>query len=132
MLASHKFPGAGTARQAAIRDERFMPETVRGTSRYDKQPSVVVPGPHRVWKGLEGWQQVDRHASDGGKRAPLVAVDTYPGVDLAELAAEIRAALPHYAVIKVEDAAAKPIREIDRIEPDPRPRVRRDQPPRHS
>jgi hypothetical protein len=80
--------------------------TVRGTSRYDKQPSVVVPGPHRVWKGPEGWQQVDRHASDGGKRAPLVAVDTYPGVDLAELAAEIRAALPHYAVINVEDAAA--------------------------
>jgi mannose-6-phosphate isomerase class I len=89
--------------------------TVRGTSRYDKQPSVVVPGPHRVWKGPEGWQQVDRHASDGGKRAPLVAVDTYPGVDLAELAAEIRAALPHYAVINVEDAAAKPIREIDRL-----------------
>ena len=58
---------------------------------------------------------VDRHASDGGRRAPLVVVDTYPGVDLAELTAVIRAALPHYVVINVEDAAAKPIREIDAL-----------------
>ena len=86
-----------------------------GVSRYDKQPSVVVPGAHQVWKGREAWLEVDRHASNGGRRAPLVAVDSYPGVDLVELAAVIRAALPHYVVINVEDAAAKPIREIDRL-----------------
>ena len=85
------------------------------TSRYDKQPSVTVPGPHRVWKGPEAWREVDRHATDDGRRAPLVVVDTYPGVDLSELATAIRAALPHYAVINVEDAAARPIREIDAL-----------------
>ena len=68
-----------------------------------------------MWRGSDAWREVDRHASDGGRRAPLVVVDTYPGVDLAELTAVIRAALPHYVVINVEDAAAKPIREIDRL-----------------
>ena len=76
---------------------------------------MKVPGPHQVWTGADAWREVDRHASDGGRRAPLVMVDTYPGVDLVELAAEIRAALPHYVVIDVEDAAAKPIREIDAL-----------------
>ena len=92
-----------------------MGQRFGGASRYDKQPSVAVPGTHRVWTGAEAWQEVDRHARDGGRRAPLVVVDTYPGVDLAELVAVIRAALPHYVVINVEDAAAKPIREIDAL-----------------
>ncbi len=92
-----------------------MGRRLDGASRYDKQPSVAVPGPHRVWTGSDAWREVDRHASDGGRRAPLVVVDTYPGVDLVELTAVIRAALPHYVVINVEDAAAKPIREIDAL-----------------
>ena len=92
-----------------------MGQRFDGASRYDKQPSVAVRGPHQVWKGSDAWREVDRHASNGGRRAPLVVVDTYPGVDLAELAAAIGGALPHYVVINVEDAAAKPIREIDRL-----------------
>ena len=91
------------------------PGPVKRASRYDKQPSVAVPGSHQVWTGAEAWREVDRHASDGGRRAPLVVVDTYPGVDLVELTAGLRAALPHYVVINVEDAAAKPIREIDAL-----------------
>ena len=82
---------------------------------YDKQPSVLVPGEHQVWKGHDAWREIDRHASDGGRRAPLVVIDTYPGVDLDELSAVIGAALPHYVVINVEQAAAKPIREIDEL-----------------
>ena len=87
----------------------------RSTGRYDKQPTVGVPGTHRAWIGAEGWLQVDRHASDGRLRAAFVVVDTYPGVDLPALVAAIRAALPQYAVINVEDSAAKPIREIDEL-----------------
>ena len=85
------------------------------TSRYDKQPTVPVPGSHQVWKGAEVWREVDRHATDDVRGVPLVVVDTYPGVDLVELAAVIRAALPHYVVIDVQDAAAKPIEEIDAL-----------------
>ena len=82
---------------------------------YEKQPSVRVPGAHRVWEGAEAWREVDRHASDGGRRAPLVVVGAYPGVDLDELGTVIRSALPHYVVIDVEQAAAKPIGEIDEL-----------------
>jgi hypothetical protein len=88
---------------------------VRSTGRYDKQPTVVVPGTHRVWIGADAWLEVDRHASDGGRRAPLVVVDTYPGVELPALVEAIHAALPHYVVINVEDSAAKPIHEIDEL-----------------
>ena len=56
-----------------------MGQRFDGASRYDKQPSVAVPGPHQVWTGSDAWREVDRHASDGGRRAPLVVVDTYPG-----------------------------------------------------
>ena len=48
-----------------------------------------MPGRHQVWQGAEAWLEVDRHARDGGQRAPLVVVDTYPGVDLVELVAVI-------------------------------------------
>jgi mannose-6-phosphate isomerase class I len=72
-----------------------------------------VPGGHQVWQGAEAWREVDRHARNGRARTPLVVVDTYPGVDLAGLIAVIRTALPQYVVINVEDAAARPIREID-------------------
>jgi mannose-6-phosphate isomerase class I len=88
---------------------------VPGSGGYDKRPTVVVPGAHQVWRGADAWWEVDRHASNGGRRAPLVVVDTYPGVDLVELEAAIRTALPHYAVISVEDSAAKPIHEIDEL-----------------
>ena len=88
---------------------------VRSIGRYDKQPTVVVPGAHRVWIGADAWLEVDRHASNGGRRAPLVVVDTYPGVEVPALVAAIRAALPHYLVINVENSAAKPIHEIDEL-----------------
>jgi mannose-6-phosphate isomerase class I len=83
--------------------------------RYDKQPTVRVPGPHRVFTGHEAWAEVDRHARNGGRRTPVIVVDTYPGTDLAQLMAAVRAALPEYVVINVEDAAAKPIEEIDTL-----------------
>ncbi|ADB30569.1 conserved hypothetical protein [Kribbella flavida DSM 17836] len=83
--------------------------------RYDKQPTVRVPGQHRVFTGDQAWAEVDRHARNGGRRTPVIVVDTYPGTDLAQLMAVVRAALPEYVVINVEDAAAKPIEDIDTL-----------------
>jgi hypothetical protein len=84
---------------------------VRSTARYDKRPTVVVPGTHRVWIGADAWLEVDRHASDGGRRAPLVVVDTYPGVEVPALVAAIHAALPHYVVINSGGRLQDPLRD---------------------
>lgn len=82
---------------------------------YDKNPTILVPGGYRAWVGAEAWHEVARHASNGGRQAPLIVVDTYPGVDLGEIERAIRVALPNYLVINIEDAAAKPIREINEM-----------------
>ncbi|MFF1632517.1 class I mannose-6-phosphate isomerase [Leifsonia sp. NPDC058248] len=84
-------------------------------SSYDKQPSVPLPAGSRVWLGAEAWQQLDEAArAAAGDRAPIVAVDCYPGVDVAALVAELSEALPAYAVIDME-GAAKPIEQIDSL-----------------
>lgn len=82
---------------------------------YDKQPTVVVPGDHTAWTGADAWVEVARHATDLGPTPPVIVVDTYPGVDLPALQASIEAALPHFTVIDVEAAAAKPIAGIDAL-----------------
>jgi mannose-6-phosphate isomerase class I len=87
----------------------------RSPSTYDKQPSVPLPPGSRVWLGAEAWQQLDEAArAAAGDRAPLVAVDCYPGVDVTALVAELSEALPAYAVIDME-GAAKPIEQIDSL-----------------
>jgi len=85
----------------------------RRPTHYDKQPTVAVPGNHEVLSGDAAWQEVARHALAAESSAPIIVVDTYPGVDLPALEAAIRAALPTFQVIDVEDAAALPIQVID-------------------
>ncbi|NEN07908.1 mannose-6-phosphate isomerase [Diaminobutyricibacter tongyongensis] len=83
---------------------------------YDKQPSVELPPGSVVWSGAEAWSELDaaaRAATTG--RPAVIAIDTYPGVDLPALIAELRANLPGYDVIDVEEAAARPIEEIDAL-----------------
>jgi len=87
----------------------------RRSTHYDKQPTVTVAGDHVVHTGETAWREVARHALKGTASAPIIVVDTYPGVDLAELERTIAAALPEFQVINVEDAAALPIREIDEL-----------------
>jgi mannose-6-phosphate isomerase len=82
---------------------------------YDKQPTITVPGAHTAWKGRDAWAEVARHANSGEGDSRIIVVDTYPGVDLVALEASICRALPGYEVIDVEDAAAKPIAEIDAL-----------------
>ena len=85
-----------------------------GRIGYDKVPSIPLPAGSEMWTGIEAWAEIDRIA---GLRAsidrPLVIVDCYPGVDLPALADEIKAGLPGYDLVDVEQLAALPIASID-------------------
>lgn len=87
---------------------------IRPRTNYDKQPTVAVPGDHRVWHGADAWSEVARVAAETGTQ-PVIVVDTYPGTELPDLIAAIRAALPDYSVIDVEAEAAKSIDDIDAL-----------------
>lgn len=77
--------------------------------RYDKFPSVTVPGHPQAWSGRDAWQEIARHGA-----WPIV-VDTYPGVNLDELLAFIAGALPEHQILNVEELAARPIGDIDAL-----------------
>lgn len=85
--------------------------TVRG--RYDTQPTVPLPPGERILRGADAWQAAaalaeDRHVD------PVLLVDTYPGVDMRELTAQISTALPEWTIVDVE-AAARPLAEIEQL-----------------
>ncbi|HLT61011.1 MAG TPA: class I mannose-6-phosphate isomerase [Microlunatus sp.] len=86
---------------------------------YDRYPTLPLPEGETVLTGAAGWRRVrelatGRAAADAPDgRPPVVVVDTYPGVDLPELVRQISTAWPEAVIIDVEEAAAKPIAEID-------------------
>lgn len=79
------------------------------TSSYKKFPRITVPGEPRIWTGAHAWQEVAR------QQVSAIVVDTYPGVRIDELQAFLAEALPGYPVLNVEDYAALPTAEIDRL-----------------
>jgi mannose-6-phosphate isomerase class I len=83
---------------------------------YDKQPSIALPPGSVIWSGADAWDEIRAaaHTAAGG-RCAIVAVDTYPGVDLPSLITELRENLPGFEVVDVEAAAARPITEIDAL-----------------
>ncbi|GAB3525348.1 class I mannose-6-phosphate isomerase [Arthrobacter monumenti] len=98
------------------RSGKQAPMTVpSNTTQYNKQPTIAVSDAHPVWQGADAWRTIAAHAEKDFEGVPVVVVDTYPGVAMDELESSIRAALPSFAVINVESAAAKPISEIDRM-----------------
>ncbi len=88
-----------------------------GTDRpaaYDRYPTVPLPSGESVTTGGNAWHQVRTVAQDrAAGHAPLIMVDSYPGVDLPELIRQLGTVWPEAEIIDVEDAAAKPIAEID-------------------
>jgi mannose-6-phosphate isomerase class I len=83
---------------------------------YDKQPSVALPPGSVIWSGAEAWNELVAAAgAAAGERPAVVTIDTYPGVDLPALIAELRENLPGFDIVDVEDAAARPIEEIDAL-----------------
>lgn len=79
--------------------------TERG--RYDTQPTVPLPAGERILRGAPAWQKA-------AETAKVLLLDTYPGVDVPALTAQISAALPDWTIIDVEDAA-RPVAEIEQL-----------------
>lgn len=89
----------------------------RSHSSYATQPTIPLPEGTTVWTGSEIWEQLSRAArtSAGTSHSPTIVIDTYPGVDLHALAAEVQTALPNFAVVDFEERAALPIEAIDTL-----------------
>ena len=69
----------------------FLPTGVTA-GQYDKAPVIELPTGHDAWQGPAAWQRLaDRLAADAGR---TMAIDTYPGSDLAGLRRELAAAVP--------------------------------------
>lgn len=87
---------------------------------YDKHPTIELPAGSRVWVREAAWARLEEalrqagaaRAQRGDAGQPVVAIDCYPGVDVAELIGELERALPAYEVVDLE-TAAKPTAELD-------------------
>lgn len=89
--------------------EKYLPGATEGTS-YDKFPAVSLPAGHRLWKGDDAWERIAADIEAGARR---IAIDAYPGVDLPDLMRVLTERFPDALIVDIEDAAAKPIAEID-------------------
>ncbi|SIO29562.1 class I mannose-6-phosphate isomerase [Agromyces cerinus] len=92
-----------------------LPATPAATAGYVKLPTIPLPDGTEVLSGGEAWLEALRIAEERAAAAPLIAVDVYPGADVAAIAAGIAAALPHAEVIDVEAAAAAAPEVIDAL-----------------
>lgn len=89
--------------------------TPRG--RYDTQPTIPIPAGERILRGDEAWLDAAGVAEVRARAtgtAPVLIVDTYPGVDVPALTAQVRAALPDWALVDVE-TAARPVAEVEQL-----------------
>ncbi|MDE3067518.1 MAG: class I mannose-6-phosphate isomerase [Verrucomicrobiota bacterium] len=71
-------------------------------SNYDKSPFVPVPGSFKLWKS---WPAIARGLEERlrGRRRAVLVVDTYPGVNDAELLGELESRLKPEATIRTLD-----------------------------
>lgn len=84
------------------------------TPSYDRYPTIPLPSGQTVTVGADAWREIlDLARTRAGDRAPVITIDTYPGVDLPDLIGRLTAEWPEATIIDVEAAAAKPIAEID-------------------
>ena len=83
-------------------------------SSYVKLPTVPLPDGSEVLVGEAAWRAAMDLGASRSER-PLVAVDVYPGGDVADIARRIRAIAPDADVIDVEEAAAADPATIDAL-----------------
>ena len=83
-------------------------------SSYDKAPATRLGPEHVLWRGAEAFGHLRQAAEDRGPRA-VVAVDTYPGVDVDAVLAQLRAVFGGFDLIDLEDEAAKPSTVVDQL-----------------
>ncbi|MBM7831267.1 mannose-6-phosphate isomerase class I [Agromyces cerinus] len=82
---------------------------------YVKLPTIPLPEGSEVLIGDQAWPAAVRIAQERATGVPLIAVDVYPGADVAALMASIAAALPTAEIIGVEDVAAADPTVIDAL-----------------
>ncbi|RWZ52812.1 mannose-6-phosphate isomerase [Labedella phragmitis] len=87
------------------------PSALRRTAAYDPRPTIPLPDGHDVRRGADAWARIAAEAGDGGS----IAVDTYPGVDLPALRAEIERHLPDATIFDIEELAALSPERIDAL-----------------
>lgn len=90
--------------------DRWAQRRARAPHNYDHQPTIRLADGAAVLDAEQFWAAL---AMTGGP-APVIAIDTYPGVELDELRAEAQRRLPHHRIVDVEEAAL-PIAEIDEL-----------------
>lgn len=91
--------------------DRWAERLARAPHNYDHRPTLALADDATVLDATEFWLAADAAAAES-HRTPVIAIDTYPGVELDELRAEAGRRLPHYRIVDVEQAAL-PISEID-------------------
>lgn len=88
----------------------YLPPDTEPAS-YDKAPTITLPAGHPVWVGVAAWQHLADELLEGGRRT--LAVDTYPGTDVAGVIQQLTAVLPSATIIDVEAAAALSVDELE-------------------
>lgn len=79
---------------------------------YVTRPMITVPGDEPAHRGAMLWHELD-HVAREHATEPILVVDCYPGVDVAELSKMIEQQIPAYQIIDVEEEAARPSAEIE-------------------
>ena len=90
-----------------------MHEGHTNRGRYDTQPTVPLPLGERILRGAEGWRAAAELA-ESRSSIPVLLVDTYPGVDMPALTAQLASALPDWRIVDVENAA-RPASEVEQL-----------------
>ncbi|MFB7843909.1 class I mannose-6-phosphate isomerase [Microbacterium sp. NPDC056052] len=78
-------------------------------SAYDKTPRTRLADGQRILLDADAWTAVADAAHNIER--PVIAIDAYPGTDMAALLAHVSAGLPSFEIIDVE-AAARPGEEL--------------------
>jgi mannose-6-phosphate isomerase class I len=81
--------------------------------RYEKQPAIALPADHAAWQGKAAWSHL--RTVIGNRTRAVVAIDAYPGSDIAGLQRVITAEFPDAVLIDIEESAALSTDEIDAI-----------------
>lgn len=94
---------------------RWEQRRANAPHNYDPRPLVPLATGAEVRRGAEAWREIATLASERGGDRALVAIDAYPGVEHEQLLSEVAIHLPGYRLIDIEQEAALPVGEIDRL-----------------
>ncbi|WP_308466100.1 class I mannose-6-phosphate isomerase [Rathayibacter soli] len=88
-----------------------MTHATDARTNYITQPTIPLPAGSTIWTGDDAWGHLADAAS--ASAASVIAIDTYPGVDLPQMLATLQRAMPTFTIVNVEERAALPIEAID-------------------